>query len=120
MATVKTKNQTVSVYTGKKYGRVTLVAGSTAQQAKKALAGLTNGDDKIAALRAAGLLRGSDIDLAKLAESLGYESIKWEDSAECYVGYGSSDPFDRSRDNLRGYFVAWSHQELAKRAQQSQ
>lgn len=61
----------------------------------------------------------TDIDLIKAAELLGYERISWNDSANCYSGYGSSDPVDRSRDDADGYFIACNDDELRMIVQQS-
>jgi len=52
--------------------------------------------------------------LSQLAESLGYESIKWDAGNDCYSGYGASDPMDRSRDNAGGFFLAADDDELAE------
>ena len=47
-----------------------------------------------------------------LADALGYEEIKWDTDNDCYSGYGSSDPTDRSRDAAGGLFVAADDDEL--------
>lgn len=60
----------------------------------------------------------NEIDMDKLADAMGYETIKWDDEHECYSGYGSSDPMDRSRDDEGGFYVAGSEDELAKIANQ--
>lgn len=54
----------------------------------------------------------NEIDLDKLAESLGYDEIKWDSENDCYSGYGSSDPMDRSRDGDGGMYVAADYDEL--------
>ena len=54
----------------------------------------------------------TEINLSKLADALGYESIAWDDENGCYSGYGSSDTCDRSRDDLGGLFVASDDDEL--------
>ena len=46
------------------------------------------------------------IELDVAAYALGYESIAWDAENSCYSGYGSSDAFDRSRDNDEGFYVA--------------
>jgi len=53
-------------------------------------------------------------NLEQLAAILGYESIRWDAGNECYSGYGSSDPLDRSRDDAtNGYYIANDDTELA-------
>ena len=52
------------------------------------------------------------IDMDKLAYTLGYEEIKWDSENGCYSGYGSSDPTDRSRDDVAGLYVAANDEEL--------
>ena len=49
----------VRVYTGKKFGTVTLTKGSTVEQARKALNGVPTGFDTLQALRSASLLKGA-------------------------------------------------------------
>lgn len=49
----------VRVYTGKKFGTVTLVKGSTIEQARRALDGVPTGFDTLLALRSANLLKGA-------------------------------------------------------------
>ena len=49
----------VRVYTGKKFGTVTLIKGSTTEQARKALEGVPTGFDTLLALRSANLLKGA-------------------------------------------------------------
>ena len=60
------------------------------------------------------VMQGNTIDLVKAAELLGYERIKWDAGYQCYCGFGSSDPFDRSRDNPSGFYIAPNDEELAK------
>ena len=50
--------------------------------------------------------------LSRAAEILGYERVAWDDGNDCFSGYGSSDPVDRSRDDTEGRFVAWNLDEL--------
>lgn len=60
-----------------------------------------------------------EINLELAAERLGYERIEWtttEDGTACYVGFGSSNPYDRSKDDPAGYYVAADDVELAKLA----
>ena len=52
------------------------------------------------------------VDMAKLADALGYEKIEWDCDNDCYSGYGSSDPTDRSRDDSGGFLVAADDEEL--------
>ena len=47
-----------------------------------------------------------DQDLIDLAEKLGYEEIRWDSENNCYSGYGSSNYYDRSRDDSGGFLVA--------------
>lgn len=59
----------------------------------------------------------NELNLDQAAELLGYERIQWattDDGTACYVGYGSSNPTDRSKDAPEGYYVAGSDAELAK------
>jgi hypothetical protein len=51
--------------------------------------------------------------LEHAAAALGYERIDWDPENNCYSGYGSSDPCDRSRDDNGGAFVAHTPRELA-------
>ena len=55
------------------------------------------------------------INLDEAARLLGYERIKWDADNQCYSGYGSSDPCDRSRDGEEGAFVADDDDDLRKR-----
>ena len=48
---------------------------------------------------------------SRAAEVLGYDTVAWDELNNCWSGYGSSDDFDRSRDDV-GCFVAWDYQEL--------
>lgn len=59
---------------------------------------------------------GQVVSFDSLADALGYESISWDEASECYTGYGSSDPFDITRDDVEGYFVAADVDELIQRA----
>jgi len=54
----------------------------------------------------------TEIDLTKAANLLGYASIKWDADNNCYSGYGSSDDFDRSRDDVGGLFIASTDDDL--------
>ena len=56
----------------------------------------------------------NSVDLDKLADALGYESISWDQENGCYTGYGSSDPHDRSKDDPAGFFVAFDDEDLAR------
>jgi len=52
--------------------------------------------------------------LTQLAEQLGYDSVAWDEANDCYSGYGSSDPTDRSRDDCGGMYVCRDDAELEK------
>ena len=54
------------------------------------------------------------ITLTQLAEQLGYESVAWDEANDCYSGYGSSDPTDRSRDDVGALYVCADDIELEK------
>lgn len=56
------------------------------------------------------------IELQVAADALGYETIKWDAENGCYSGYGSSDAFDRSRDDVGGLYVADTLAEVVKLA----
>jgi len=53
------------------------------------------------------------VDLVAAAAALGFERVEWDAENDCYSGHGSSDPFDRSRDDDEGAFVAHDEVELA-------
>lgn len=53
-------------------------------------------------------------DLARIADALGYERVAWDADNGCYSGYGAADPYDRSRDDGKPRFVAWTAAELAE------
>lgn len=48
----------VRVYTGKRFGSVTLINGATVEQARKAIDGIPTGFDTLQSLRSANLLKG--------------------------------------------------------------
>lgn len=50
--------------------------------------------------------------LIQVAAILGYEEVAWNHDRESYVGYGSSDPLDRSRDDEDGYYIAENEDDL--------
>jgi len=54
------------------------------------------------------------ITLTQLADQLGYESVAWDEENDCYSGYGSSDPTDRSRDDVGALYVCADDIELEK------
>ena len=56
----------------------------------------------------------NEINMDKLADALGYDEIKWDSENDCYSGYGSSDPMDRSRDDAGGLYVAADDDELGQ------
>lgn len=43
--------------------------------------------------------------LPDLADALGYDRIEWDAENDCYSGYGSAEPYDRSKDTPAGYYV---------------
>lgn len=55
---------------------------------------------------------GLDANLEAIANRLGYEAIEWDSENDCYSGSGSSDPYDRSKDDGK-FHVASSQKELA-------
>ena len=59
------------------------------------------------------------ITLTQLADQLGYESVAWDEENDCYSGYGSSDPTDRSRDDVGALYVCADDIELEKLRRQS-
>ena len=59
------------------------------------------------------------IDLTRAAELMGYKRIEWDADSDCYSGYGSSDPLDRSRDDGEGLFVACNDDDLRRLIDQS-
>tara|TARA_Y100000034_G_scaffold44241_1_gene54187 strand:- start:435 stop:650 length:216 start_codon:yes stop_codon:yes gene_type:complete len=52
-------------------------------------------------------------ELDALAEALGYERIQRDEDNDCWAGTGSSDPTDRSRDDLLA-FVAFDNADLRR------
>lgn len=57
------------------------------------------------------------LECGDLAKAMGYESISWDDEYECYSGFGSSDPTDRSRDDAGGYLIAGDIDDLVRVAE---
>ena len=45
------------------------------------------------------------LEQGDLAEALGYEAIRWDEENQCYSGFGSSYPLDRSRDDAGGFLI---------------
>lgn len=43
--------------------------------------------------------------LERLAELAGYERVEWDSAEGCYVGFGSSSSFDRSRDDIGACYL---------------
>jgi len=43
--------------------------------------------------------------LPELADAMGYDRIEFDVENDCYTGYGSADPYDRSKDTPAGYYV---------------
>jgi len=55
-----------------------------------------------------------NVNLAELADALGYETVAWDTENACWSGYGSANPTDRTRDDAGGFYVASSNAELAE------
>lgn len=53
-----------------------------------------------------------NVNLDRLAEACGYDRILWDEANNCWSGFGSSDPADRSRDDAGGFLVASADAEL--------
>lgn len=52
--------------------------------------------------------------LERLAELAGYERIEWDSAEGCYVGFGSSNPTDRSRDDVGACYLGTDLDELER------
>lgn len=52
--------------------------------------------------------------LQRLADKAGYERVEWDSAEGCYVGFGSSDPTNRSRDNVGSVYLGTDLDELER------
>jgi hypothetical protein len=57
--------------------------------------------------------------LVAAAQVAGYECVKYDAALDCWTGYGSDDPYDRSQDDPGGYHVAASVAELQRMVRQA-
>ena len=70
-------------------------------------------DQRDMALRNSERLAGTETKrLERLADLAGYERIEWDSAEGCYVGYGASNPSDRSRDDVGACYLGTDLDEL--------